>query len=460
VSARLLLLTVLTLLLLCAPARAEVACDRYAGPFGTDTAPGSLAQPYRTAQKLTMSLSPGETGCLLAGTYSDEVSGHYVLNVKRSGAPGAPITIRSAPGQRAQLRGIVQVPAGYHHIVVSNLDIDARRVPPGEASGMSLHGADVTFEDNTITNDGQAICMILGSNSWGRAVRTVVQRNTFHDCGAPQNKLEHSVYVAAADGTLITDNVFLRSGGYAVHLYPDAQDTTVTHNVMVGGGGGVIFAGEGDAASSRTVVARNVITDSATYSGIRSFWGGTAVGRDNLARENCLIRNRRAQIDLAGGGFSATDNLIADPGFRDPAAGDYRLAPAGPCLELVGYDTAAKLRGETVTAPEPEAAPEPSATPEPTPTPRPTATPAPTTTPRPTATPRPTTTPTPPPPPPSPPVAPQATPPPVDKGTQPGDPVDPPVEGAELVLDDAAFSASGGSTRPPSRCRRRPRRCA
>ncbi len=456
---RLLPLAALLSLLLCAPARAEATCDRYAGPFGSDAAAGTLPQPYATAQKLALSLDPGQTGCLLAGTYAQEVSGHYVLNVKRSGAPGAPITIRSAPGQRAQLRGIVQVPAGYHHIVVSNLDIDARRVPPDEKTGISLHGEDVTFEDNTITNAGQAICMILGSATWGQATRTVVQRNTFHDCGAVGNKLEHSVYVADAVATLVTDNLFLRSGGYGVHLYPDAQQTTVTHNVMVGNGGGVIFAGEGDAASSDAVVARNVITDSAMYAGIRSFWGGTAVGSGNLARENCLIRNKHVQIDLAGGGFSAAGNLIADPGFRDPAAGDYRLDADSPCLELVGYDTAAKLRGETVTAPAPAPTPSPTLTAVPTPgaTIVPTASPAATHTPAPTATqtavpaqtPEPTPTPAPP----------AATPPPVDTGTQPGDPVDPPVEGAVLVLDDGAFSASGGSTQLPRRCRRHPRRC-
>jgi hypothetical protein len=442
VPARLAPLVALLVLVLCAPARAAGTCDRYGGPFGSDSAPGTLAQPYATAQKLAMSLRPGETGCLLEGTYSKEASGSYVLNVKTSGAPGAPITIRSAPGQRAQLRGLVQIPAGYHHIVVSNLDIDARRVPPDEATGMSIHGEDLTFEDNTITNQGQAICMVLGSSTWGRAVRTTIQRNTFHDCGAPDNKLEHSVYVADADGTLITDNLFLRSGGYGVHLYPDAQNTTVTHNVMVGGGGGVIFAGEGDAASSHSVVAHNVITDSATYSGVRSFWGGTAVGADNVARENCLIRNKRVQVDLAGGGFSAVANLIADPGFRDPEHGDYRLDPGSPCLDLVGYDTAAKLRGDP-PEPDPDPEPTPTATPEPTtatPTPTPAHTPEPTATPRPTATQTPVATPTPP----APPPPPAATPPPVTTGTQPGDPVDPPVEGAVLFLDDGAFSATGG----------------
>ncbi len=58
----------------------------------------------------------------------------------------------------------------------------------------------------------------------------------------------------------ITDNLFLRNGAYAVHLYPYAQRTSVTHNVMVDNGGGVVFAGESGGASSNNTVSQNVIT--------------------------------------------------------------------------------------------------------------------------------------------------------------------------------------------------------
>ncbi len=451
---RLLLLTIAVVLAWGAPAEAA-ACDRVADPFGSDAAAGTATAPFRTAQRLAMSLDPGETGCLRSGTYADEVSGTYVLNIKRSGTPGAPITIRSVPGERATLRGIVQVPNGYHDIVVEDLDIDGRRLPPNESTSIQIQAEDVTLQDNTITNQGQAICIVLGAHGWGRAIRTVVQRNVFHDCGAPGNKLEHSVYVAEADGTLITDNIMLRSGGYGVHLYPDAHDTTVSHNVMVGGGGGVIFAGEGDAASSDSLVEKNVITDSLKYSAVRSFWGGTAVGTSNFARDNCVIRNKTVQVDIANQGFTPTNNIIADPGFRDPAAGDYRMAAGSPCLNVVEYDTAARLQGDPDQPPVPSPSPSPSASPNPSPsvTAAPTATPAVTPPPGPAATPSPGPGPTPP----VPEIVPDG-PPSVTVGTQPEpDPNQVPVEAAEVYVDDAAFSASGGQRK---RCRPHRRRCA
>ncbi|MEJ7891199.1 MAG: right-handed parallel beta-helix repeat-containing protein [Solirubrobacteraceae bacterium] len=486
--ARLTIAALLALLMLVLPetAPAAVTCDRYAGGFGSDSAPGTLTQPYRTAQRLANSLTAGQTGCLSTGTYTDELAGPYVLNVLRGGAPGAPVTIRSAPGQRATLRGIVMVPLGSNHVTISNVDIDGRRLTLDESTGIKINAEDTILEDNTITNHSRTICMGLGYPGWGEAIRTVIRRNTFQDCGRVGNKFEHSAYIEWTRGVLVTDNIFLRSGAYAVQLYPDAQGTTVSHNVMVGNGGGVIFAGEGDAASTDTVVEQNVITDSYMRPGISSWWGG-AVGVRNVARNNCVIRNVIAQVDLSGGGYASTGNVIADPGFRNAAAGDYRLAADSPCLTVVGYDTAAKLAGMPLPTPTPTATASPSATasasPAPTasatpttiatasPTPAATTTAVPTPTSTPTATPSaiptsppPSATPTPTPTPlsVSTPAPPTATPPSAAEGTQPQtDPDQDPIEGAKLFIDDAAFSASGGfPAEPAAQCRpRRSPRC-
>lgn len=436
-----------------APADAAETCDRYAGAFGSDAAAGTATQPYRTAQRLSDSLEPGQTGCLLEGTYTDQVTGPYVLNFRKGGRLGAPVSIRSVPGQRALLRGIIQVPRDSNYVTISDVDIDARRVTPDESVGIQILSEDFTLQDSTITNRSQAICMVVGMPGWGKAVRTVIQRNTFRDCGGTDNLLEHSAYIEWTDGVLITENVFLRSGAYAVHLYPDAHNVTVSHNVMVGNGGGVIFAGEGDTATTDTVVEQNIITDSKRRPGIEAWWGGPK-GSANVARDNCLIRNARAQVDLAGGGYAATDNIIADPGFRDPARGDYRLAPNSPCLGVVGYDTAAKLMGAPADPPAAEPSATPAATNTATPVPTGTATPIPTGAPSSAPTPQPTATPTPVV---SPPTRPEPTVPPAGEGSQPvADPGRDPVEGARLVIDDAAFSASGGTAH---RCRQGAGRC-
>jgi hypothetical protein len=449
-------------LLVCAlsPAGASAAgCDRYASPFGSDTASGTQALPYHTAQRLIDSLAPGQTGCLNGGTYADEVTGPFVLRVGHGGNPGAPITIRSTPGQRATLRGIIYLPPTSNNVVISDLDLDVRRPTPDQTVGIQITASDTTFANNTITNHSQAICAVLGLPGYGQAIRTVFTGNTFRDCG--DNRLEHSLYVEWTDGVTITDNLMIHSGGWAVHLYPDSHNTVVSHNVMVGNGGGVIFAGEGDAASTDNIVEKNIIADSFDRPGVEAWWGGVR-GARNVARDNCVIRNALAQVDVSGGGFSSSGNVIADPRFVDPGSGDYRMGANSPCQDVVGYDTAARLSGrpalEPAPEPQPTATPRPVVTPNPTPasTPQPTSTPRPTVTPRPSTTPRPTATPRP-----RPAGEPTVTttPPQAQDGTQPEADGTDPVEGAKLVIDDEAFSASGGSPVKKPRCKRPRRRC-
>lgn len=432
---------------------AAVTCDRFAAPFGSDMAAGNQASPFRTAQRLADALTAGQTGCLQTGTYSEVIEGSYVLRVNHGGRIGAPITIRSAPGARATLRGTVYVPRGSDSVTFADLDFDTRRAIPDRTVGIQVMAENTIFQNDDVTNHGTAICMVLGAPGWGRAIGTVIRANTFHDCGSTSNYLEHSLYVESSTGVLVTDNIFLRSGSYAVHLYPDAQSTTVTHNVLVDNGGGVIFAGEADAASSANTVSQNIITGSYRRPGIHSSWGATP-GRSNVASSNC-VSNPQADVDIAGGGFTAPSNLIASPGYRNVAARDYRLSAGSPCLAIVGYDTAAKLLGEPLL-PTPAIAPTgtPTASPAPTATTTATATPSP----APTATAAPASTAAPPlaaVPTPTPSPAPTVHP--TENGTAPQvDPKTPPVEAARSELDSGAFSASGGSPVSSQPCGRGP----
>src|SRR3954453_8112497 len=42
----------------------SAGCDLVASTAGSDAAPGTLSQPFRTVQKVVNSLGPGQTGCL------------------------------------------------------------------------------------------------------------------------------------------------------------------------------------------------------------------------------------------------------------------------------------------------------------------------------------------------------------------------------------------------------------
>src|SRR6186997_3325955 len=88
-------------------------CTRFASPTGNDAAPGTKKQPLRTAQALVDGLAPGETGCLLSGTYAEDVA------IRRGGTDGRTITLRGAPGVNATIRGRFWIANGADWVTVS-----------------------------------------------------------------------------------------------------------------------------------------------------------------------------------------------------------------------------------------------------------------------------------------------------------------------------------------------------
>ena len=120
-----------------------VTCNRIAAPGGSDGGAGTPAAPYRTVGRLAETLQPGQTGCLRAGTYAEDV------RVNRGGRAGAPVTITSYPGERATVQGRFQVTDNANFVTVSRLNLDgtnAQNLP-----SPTVNGDDVTFARNDVT---------------------------------------------------------------------------------------------------------------------------------------------------------------------------------------------------------------------------------------------------------------------------------------------------------------------
>jgi hypothetical protein len=327
-------------------AQADATCSLYAGPGGSDANAGTQTSPFATPQHLADSLTAGQTGCLLAGTYdlTGGTSGSQ-LKFNHGGASGAPITFESVPGQTATLvGGVVYVPHGSDYVDIKDLHINTHGA--GEP-GVQIMGAYDQLTGSDVTNlNSEYSCIILGSdNGYGQATYTLVSGNVVHQCGYnPSDPYEdHGVYDDNSLGVKITDNIFWGMPyGWGVQLYPDAQGTQVTHNVIDDNGQGVVIGGNSASASANNTVAYNVISNSSNEYDIQSWWGG-AVGSHNVTHDNCVWNGHEGTIQSPQSGFSSVANVVANPGYTNPSSHDYELSLSSPCLAVVGYDTAREL---------------------------------------------------------------------------------------------------------------------
>ena len=184
----------------------------------------------------------------------------------------------------------------------------------------------------------------------------MITRSRIHDCGRlPSTNYDHGIYVEAATGTRIEWNLIYRNADRGVQLYPDAQGTTVDHNVIDGNGEGIIFSGDDGYASSGSNVYDNLLTNARIRHDAESWWpAGNPVGTNNRLHDNCIWGAAESPIDTSGGGFLAYRNLILKPQYVAAAVHDYRLAPTSPCLRITA-DIAAIVDGTSPAVPGPPA---------------------------------------------------------------------------------------------------------
>jgi parallel beta-helix repeat protein len=303
------------------------ACDRFASPTGKDRWSGTRKRPFTTIPRLTASLRPGQTGCLLRGIYSQDQ-----ITVRRGGAEGKPIRIRSAPGTRVQVRGRITILPSASDLVFSGLNLDGRNKINGASP--TVLGDRITFQGNDVTNHNTEICFILGSTARGDAAEgTVIDGNRIHNCGKlpPQNQ-DHGVYVLYARDTVIKNNYIYDNADRGIQLYPDADGTLIENNVIDGNGEGIIFSGDEQSTSDNNTVRDNVISNSDVRSNVEYFYPeGASPGQGNVVSHNCLFGAAKDDIDGEGIAFAAQDNVIADPLFADRGAKNFTLSPNSPC---------------------------------------------------------------------------------------------------------------------------------
>ena len=304
-------------------------CDRFASPRGSDRGRhrGRQSRPFRSVRRLARSLRRGQTGCLYPGSYRHGTP----VRLRRPRT-----TLRGLAGGAVRVDGAIWVEGTARGASLSKLRLTAS--DPTYDIPLKVLADDVRVTRNAITGSASSICVLVGSHRL--AHRTRIERNRISRCGSV-GKFDHLIYLQQTRQARVRDNLLTaNAGGWAVHMYPDADQTVVERNTIDGNQGGVIFAGDGTGATSDgNVVRLNVITFSSPRWNIEGSWSEGPAGRGNLAYDNCLFtEGPDAPAGIAERiGFSAERNTVvaASPYIARPL-GDYRLAPTSGCRAPTG----------------------------------------------------------------------------------------------------------------------------
>jgi parallel beta-helix repeat protein len=291
-------------------------------------------------------MAPGQTGCLRAGTYVESID-DYTPN----------LTLTSYPGERATLQGRLYIADQASGTTVTSLNLDGRNESAGSASP-TITASNVTFSDNDVTNFNTAICFMVGSPVVGQAHNVVIDGNNIHNCGKlPAANHDHGIYLEAADGTVIRNNWIHDNADRGIQLFPNADNSVISGNVIDSNGEGIIFSGEfvtdgvfqtsdGQGTyetSDNNVVEHNVITNSLVRHNVESAYpDGMPGGTGNMVKDNCIAgaHDWYAEADGSGiqspqEGFVASDNLVADPSYVDATDGNYAVQSTSPCAPIL-----------------------------------------------------------------------------------------------------------------------------
>jgi hypothetical protein len=307
-------------------------CTLFVAPDGNDEQnPGTQDAPFATLQRAAGLSNAGDTICARQGTYQGAQMTH-------SGEPGAPITMRSYPGETAtveggQFRVMADWGVEVAFVVVEGMEF---RASPENDQGIFLHSAhDVVIRNNRFLDSvgggisGSGARVLIDGNEFARCsigiVGTgtgfVVTNNRFHsnlDSGvmlsaypldpASENQQPLEVYAGGRDW-VISNNVFVSNAKTAVVLWQELAVGAAIHN---------------------NIFHRNAESEAEPGTNGVSFSGS---GSGHTLINNLYDGSGAPVIYEMPPPFVESGAVFEIPGFRDQDAFDFRLQPGSPAID-------------------------------------------------------------------------------------------------------------------------------
>ncbi len=190
----------------------------YVSGTGSDNNTGrSVKSPFRTLQKAANLTNPGDTVYIMNGTYTNSTEGSIILNIDRSGAPGAYIRYRAYPGHKPVLQATKNWLAvkvdGAAYILIEGLTLIGNNRNVTEAQALT-QTKDADGDGNLdikpeYSGNGLGIYFKYG-NYAQPSHHVIIQRNTVKEFGGG------GIESYGADFVTIEDNIVQANSWYSV----------------------------------------------------------------------------------------------------------------------------------------------------------------------------------------------------------------------------------------------------
>jgi parallel beta-helix repeat protein len=290
----------------------------------SDSGAGSAAQPL-----CSIGAAAART---TAGTIVEVASGSYFERVNvRSGAAGAPVVFKAAPGATPVVRGNTYAwyASNRSYVRIEGFTVTDTTDDGVHVSSGSHH---VEVVDNHVSETGEPI-----SGATGEGISVTNSSDVLVADNAVEHTSSYGIYLGDSTRVDVVRNrstgnarVFVRSAS-GIRLYNSDANTVA---------GNVSYANEDSGAELVSGSDGNLIADNVTY-GNGDHGIDLVTSRNNRVIGNSVFDSVTAGINVEGGSTGATlaNNIAVDNAVGSPrAAGNIRVDSQSSLATTVDYD--------------------------------------------------------------------------------------------------------------------------
>jgi len=309
----------------------QAPADYYVSLSGSDSWPGTAAQPFATLAKAGSVVTAGGTVHVAPGTYA---SGPFTTS--RSGTAAARIRYVSDVRWKALIR---TTGTGMHIAWTNN------------GSYVDIEGFDLSCNGRIGILSMGSFCRIIGNHvhdipaadvggSGGAGINhgnysandNDMIGNVVHHVGpSGATNTVHGLYHSNLRGRIV-NNIAYKNSGWGVHTWHAANQVTISNNLLFENGRGGIIVGAGDSPGGVTadnfLVSNNILI----YNGDTAVIEYGATGPNNKYINNLIWGNVRGLVLKV----TPVGTLSADPklvNYLENGGGDYHVSAGSPCID-------------------------------------------------------------------------------------------------------------------------------